>query len=52
MTHEQLAEKPDISLLPVLADDFGVSIDELMDFKLNVYTNKERLSNLCLRTMF
>lgn len=33
---------PDISLLPVLADDLGVSIDELMDFKLNAYTNKER----------
>lgn len=33
---------PDILLLPVLADEFEVSINELMDFKLNVYTNKER----------
>lgn len=28
--------------MPVLADFFGVSIDELMDYKLNALTNKER----------
>lgn len=33
---------PDISCLPILADFFGVSIDELMDYKLNALTNKER----------
>lgn len=33
---------PDISCLPLLADFFGVSIDELMDYKLNALTNKER----------
>lgn len=33
---------PDISFLPLLADFFGVSIDELMDYKLNALTNKER----------
>lgn len=33
---------PDISCLPLLADFFGVSIDELMDYKLNSLTNKER----------
>ena len=33
---------PDVSCLPLLADFFGVSIDELMDYKLNALTNKER----------
>lgn len=33
---------PDISCLPLLADFFGVSIDELMDYKLNALTSKER----------
>lgn len=33
---------PDITCLPLLADFFGVSIDELMDYKLNSLTNKER----------
>ncbi len=33
---------PDIEMLPVLASFFGVSIDELMGFKLNAMTNKER----------
>lgn len=62
MTQEELAEKaqvsfqavskwenggsPDIELLPVLANIFGVTIDELMGFKLNAYTNKERLIRL------
>lgn len=33
---------PDISCLPSLADYFGVTIDELMGYKLNALTNKER----------
>lgn len=33
---------PDIGILPALASFFGVSIDELMGFKLNALTNKER----------
>ena len=33
---------PDISLLPQLADYFGVTIDELFDYKLNALTYKER----------
>ena len=34
---------PDIDILSGLATYFGVSIDELMGFKLNAMTNKERL---------
>lgn len=33
---------PDIDTLPALASFFGVSIDELMGFKLNAFTNRER----------
>ncbi len=33
---------PDIETLPALANFFGVSIDELMGFKLNALTNRER----------
>ncbi|MDE7283111.1 MAG: helix-turn-helix domain-containing protein [Lachnospiraceae bacterium] len=33
---------PDITLLPELADCFGVTIDELMDYKLRILTYKER----------
>ena len=33
---------PDIDTLPALASFFGVSIDELMSFKLNAFTNRER----------
>lgn len=33
---------PDIALLPELADCFGVTIDELMDYKLRILTYKER----------
>ena len=33
---------PDITLLPALADCFGVTIDELMDYKLKMLTYKER----------
>lgn len=33
---------PDITLLPMLADYFGVTTDELLDYKLNALTYKER----------
>ena len=62
MTQEELAEAvnvtfqavskwenggtPDIEMLPLLANTFGVTIDELMGFKLNSYTNKERFIKL------
>jgi len=37
---------PDVMLLPVLADIFGISIDELFGYKHGVYTEKERLIRL------
>ena len=37
---------PDVEMLPALARTFGVSIDELMGFKLDAYTNKERFIKL------
>ena len=37
---------PDLEMLPILANYFGVTIDELMGFKLAVYTNKERFIRL------
>lgn len=37
---------PDIDTLPALANFFGTSIDELMGFKLNAMTNKERFVKL------
>ena len=62
MTQEELAEvihvsyqavskwenggSPDLEMLPVLANTFGVTIDELMGFKLAAYTNKERFIRL------
>lgn len=33
-------------MLPILANYFGVTIDELMGFKLTAYTNKERFIRL------
>ncbi len=39
---------PDITLLPKLADYFGVTIDELMDYKLNSLTYKERFVKFML----
>lgn len=62
MTQEELAEvihvsyqavskwenggSPDLEMLPVLANTFGVTIDELMGFKLAAYTNKEKFIRL------
>ena len=37
---------PDLEMLPVLANTFGVTIDELMGFKLAAYTNRERFIRL------
>lgn len=37
---------PDLEMLPILANYFGVTIDELMGFKLSAYTNKERFIRL------
>ena len=34
---------PDIMMLPLLADYFGVSIDDLFQYKWNVMTSKERM---------
>ncbi len=34
--------QPDISILPVIANYFGVTIDELFGYKLNALTTKER----------
>ncbi len=34
--------QPDISIIPAIANYFGVTIDELFGFKLNSLTNKER----------
>ncbi len=39
---------PDITLLPIIADYFGVTIDELMDYKLNALTYKERFVKFML----
>lgn len=40
---------PDIMLLPVIADYFGVSIDELFQYKWNVMTSRERLASFMLK---
>ncbi|WFR58903.1 helix-turn-helix domain-containing protein [Anaerocolumna sp. AGMB13025] len=39
---ENEVAQPDISIIPVIANYFGVTIDELFGFKLNALTNKER----------
>lgn len=39
---ENEATFPDITTLPLLADCFGVTIDELMGYKLRVLTHKDR----------
>ena len=40
---------PDIMLLPAIADYFGVSIDDLFQFKAHILTNKERLISFMLK---
>ena len=40
---------PDIMLLPAIADYFGVSIDDLFQFKANILTSKERLISFMLK---
>ena len=39
---------PDIMILPKLADYFAVSIDELMNYKLNALTYKEQFVKFML----
>ena len=39
---------PDITILPELAEYFGISIDELMDYKLNALTYKEKFVKFML----
>ena len=39
---------PDIQVLPKLADYFGISIDELMGYKLNALTYKEQFVKFML----
>ncbi len=49
LTHQTVSKwendtaQPDIMMMPSLADYFGVTIDDLFGYKLNVMTNKERL---------
>jgi len=43
---ENDAALPDISLLPLIADYFDITIDELLNHKLNAYTYKERFVKL------
>ena len=40
---------PDIMLLPVIADYFGVSIDELFQYKWHVMTSRERLASFMIK---
>ena len=40
---------PDILLLPVIADYFGVSIDELFQYQWNVMTSREKLASFMLK---
>ena len=47
---ENFAAFPDISLLPRIADYFGITLDELFDHKLNAYTYKERFIQLMLHS--
>ncbi|MBQ7775566.1 MAG: orotate phosphoribosyltransferase [Lachnospiraceae bacterium] len=45
---ENQSALPDILILPRLADYFSISIDELMDYKLNAFTYKERFVRFML----
>lgn len=40
--YENEVAQPDISLIPLLAQYFGVTIDELFGYKLDAMTNKEK----------
>mgnify|MGYP003320874345 CR=1 FL=1 len=40
---------PDIMILPELAEYFGISIDELMGYKLNALTHKEKFIKFMLK---
>lgn len=40
---ENETAQPDIMMMPALASYFGVTIDELFGYKLDVMTNKERM---------
>lgn len=40
---ENNSTQPDIMMIPAIATYFGVTIDELFGYKLDVMTNKERL---------
>ena len=40
---------PDIMLLPVIADYFGISIDDLFQYKWSTATSKERLIDFMIR---
>ena len=40
--YENEVAQPDISLIPLLAQYFGVTIDELFGYKLDALTNKEK----------
>ncbi|MBP5660833.1 MAG: helix-turn-helix domain-containing protein [Lachnospiraceae bacterium] len=39
---ENETSNPDIAMLPALAELFGITIDELFDYKLNALTDKEK----------
>ena len=39
---ENETSQPDINMLPTLAEYFGITIDELLDYKLNAFTDKEK----------
>lgn len=44
--YENETAQPDISLIPLIASYFGVSIDELFGYKLNALTDKEKFVKL------
>lgn len=39
---ENETSSPDITILPAVAEYFGITMDELFDYKLNAFTNKEK----------
>lgn len=48
---ENGAAQPDISTIPVIANYFGVTIDELFGYKMNALTNKERFIQFIVNTI-